>query len=136
MAVILVLALLIAGAIVGGVNAKKRRKRRASPASFVCAECCSWTYGDATPGFGLRFVVSVLVAAGLWLLMPAPSAAFLTLALIALAVLLNETAVYFGPRLCEHCRSRRVVPVNTPRGREIAVEYLGVRHDQIPEAAG
>jgi hypothetical protein len=131
MAVILVLAFLIGGGIVAAVNQRNRRSLREQPAQYVCIECCSWTYGDATPGFGLRFVVSVLCAAALWLLVPSAPAALLTVALLALAALLNETAVYVAPRVCEHCRSRRVVPLNTPRGREVAVDYLGARDTTI-----
>lgn len=130
-AVILVLALLLSGGIVAGINAGKRRKARELPPRFVCAECCSWTYGDAAPGFGLRFVVSVLSAAALWLLVPAAPAALLTVALLALAALLNETAIYVGPRVCEHCRSRRVVPLDTPKGREVAIDYLGAGYDDL-----
>jgi hypothetical protein len=129
--IVLVLALLLASGIVAGVNASKRQKARKRPPRFVCRECCSWTYGDATPGLGLRFVVSVLAAAALWLLVPAAPAALLTAALLAFAALVNETAIYVGPRVCDRCRSRRVVPVDTPRGREVAIDYLDLRPEDI-----
>jgi hypothetical protein len=123
--VVLPVTLVIVAAVVAGINARKRRKLQ-SPPSFVCADCGSTTYGDATPGFGLRFVVSVLVAAALWLLVPSWSAALLTLALLTTAVLLNETFIMFSGRPCEHCRSRRVIPLDTSMGRELARDYHGM----------
>ena len=127
--IVLLVTLAIVAAVVAGINAHKRRKLRQSPPSFVCADCGSTTYGDATPGFGLRFVVSVLVAAALWLLVPSWSAALLTLALLTTAVLLNETSIMFAGRPCEHCRSRRVIPLDTPMGRELARDYHGLPAD-------
>lgn len=127
--VVLLVTLVIVASIVAGVNAHKRRKLRQSPPAFVCADCGSTTYGDATPGFGLRFVVSVLVAAAFWLLVPAWSAAFLTVALLVAAALVNETAVMFAGRPCERCRSRRVIPLDTPIGRELARDYHGLPAD-------
>lgn len=127
--VVLLVTLVIVGSVVAGINAHKRRKLRQSPPSFVCVDCGSMTYGDATPGVGLRFIVSTLVAAALWLLVPTWSAALLTTALLAAAALLNETAVMFAGRPCERCRNRRVIPLDTPMGRELARDHHGMPAD-------
>lgn len=127
--VVLLVTLIVVASVVAGANAHKRRKLRRSPPSFVCADCGSTTYGDATPGFGLRFVMSLLVAAALWLLVPSWPAALLTLALLTGAVLLNETSIMFAGRPCEHCRSRRVIPLDTPMGRELARDYHNLPAD-------
>jgi hypothetical protein len=127
--VVLLVTLVIVASVVAGINAHKRRKLRRSSPAFVCADCGSRTYGDAAPGFGLRFVVSVLVAAALWLLVPSWPAALLTLALLIGAVLLNETSIMFAGRPCDRCRSRRVIPLDTPMGRELARDYHGLPED-------
>jgi hypothetical protein len=124
--VVLLVTLIIVASVVAGINANKRKKVRQSPPAFVCADCGSTTYGDAAPGFGLRFVMSVLVAAALWLLVPSWAAVLLTLALLTGAVLLNETSIMFAGRPCEQCRSRRVIPIDTPMGRELARDYHGL----------
>lgn len=127
--VVLLVTLVIVASVVAGINAQKRRRLRQSPPAFVCTECGSTTYGDATPGFGLRFVVSVLVGAALWFLVPSWPAALLTLALLTGAVLLNETSIMLAGRPCEHCRSRRVIPLDTPMGRELVRDYHGLPAD-------
>jgi hypothetical protein len=49
--------------------------------------------------------------------------ALLTAALAAAAFAANDAAVTFAGRVCESCRSRRVVSLDSPIGRELARDY-------------
>lgn len=122
-AILLLILVGVASAVVAVVKAHKQQKVRRHPPSFICAECASATYADATSGFGLRLVIAAVSSGAAWVIFGVWAGMLLTVAILSAAVVGNDMAVSSAGRVCEHCHSRRVVPLTSPIGEELARDH-------------